>query len=161
MAQAASLELVQGKVTSMNTVLDQVHSTSLKIDNNVSEIKNELHNSTDVTKNEMKLMRKNSDDSLDMFKAMMISLKNIELSNSKTSPTITPTVDSSNNPQSSEVNQVPVRKGIMFTSSIALETDTKRYMDELNMDLKVIPTHYIHENTSAQDSKETQAMQDI
>ena len=98
MAQAASLELVQGKVTSMNTVLDQVHSTSLKIDNNVSEIKNELHNSTDVTKNEMKLMRKNSDDSLDMFKAMMISLKNIELSNSKTSPTLNPTVDSSNNP---------------------------------------------------------------
>ena len=84
-------------------------------------------------------MRKNSDDSLDMFKAMMISLKNIELSNSKTSPTITPTVDSSNNPQSSEVNQVPVRKGIMFASSIALETDTKRYMDELNMISRLFP----------------------
>ena len=39
----------------------------------------------------------------------------------------------------------------MFTSSIALDTDTRRYKDELNCELKIIPTNNIEENPNEED----------
>ena len=39
----------------------------------------------------------------------------------------------------------------MFTSSVAVDTDTKRYKDELNCELKIIPTEYVEENMTATD----------
>ena len=39
----------------------------------------------------------------------------------------------------------------MFSSSISLDSDINRYKEELNCDLKIIPTHYIEENPSSRD----------
>ena len=94
-------------------------------------------------------MRKNSDDSLKMFGEMLSSLRNIETSTP--SPTQPSSTSPNNQPQPSGPPGVPKRKGIMFTSSIALDTDIQRYKDELNAELKIIPTYYIQENRSARD----------
>ena len=148
MAQTSALTAVQDKVNTMNTLLDQVHSTALKVDHNVNNMKRDIENATKVTNNEMTQMRKNSDDSLKLFQNMMQSLKNIELANSKTSSTQPSTILSKNR---NEPAEIPVRKGIMFCLSIALDMDSKRFKEELKADLKVIPTEYIHENPSALD----------
>ena len=149
MAQAASLTSVQTQVDTMNSVLDQVHSVSLKIDHNLHEVRKDVTNASDSTSTEMTQLRKNSDNSLKMFESMATSLKNIEANASKTFPTNPPTPNSTSHTPT--VSEIPVRKGIMFTSSIALDTDTKRYKDELNCELKVIPTYYAEENPSARD----------
>ena len=39
----------------------------------------------------------------------------------------------------------------MFTSSEGLDTDIRRYKEELNVELKVIPTYHIKENPNAKD----------
>ena len=99
----------------------------------------------------MIMMRKNSDNSLKMFEVMMTSLKNIESTNhSKTSSTKSSS-ETSNNQTQPGMSEIQVRKGIMFTSSIGLDTDIKRYKGELNAELKVIPTIYIEENSAVRD----------
>ena len=150
MAQASALTTVQDKVDTMNTLLDQVHSTALKVDSNVNNLKKDINNATEVSNKEMIQMRKNSDDSLKLFQNMMESLKNIEFGNSKTSST-QPSVIHSMSRNGPDRSETPVRKGIMFCLSIAMDVDSKRFKEEVNVDLKVIPTEYIHENPSAQD----------
>ena len=151
MALASSLSLVDNKVDSLNSLLDKVHSTTLKVDYNISDMRKEVSKASEVTNNEITQVRKNSDNSLQMFESMMNSLKNIEMSNNKTSPT----QHSVPNPNSESLShpeiEIPLRKGIMFTSSIGLDTDVKRYKEELKVELKIIPTYYIMENQSAQD----------
>ena len=149
MAQAATLAVVQDKVDSMNSLMDQVHSVALKVDHKVNEVKSKVISVSDATNKEMTQMRKNSDDSLKMFGEMLSSLRNIETSTP--SPTQPSSTSPNNQPQPSGPPGVPKRKGIMFTSSIALDTDIQRYKDELNAELKIIPTYYIQENRSARD----------
>lgn len=150
MAQASKLTAVQDKVNNMNTLLDQVHSTALKVDHNIKDMKSDIQKISEVSGN-MIQMKKNSDESLKMFQAMMGSLKNIESSKNKTFSTPPPTAPSKSSNEVSNGSEVPLRKGIMFCSSIALNSDVKRYKDELNVDLKIIPTDYILENTCTQD----------
>ena len=151
MAQASSLCEVQNKVDSINPLLDMVHSAALKIDYNVNDMRKEINKTSEITNNEMIQVRKNSDNSLTMFEAMMISLKNIEMSNRKTSPTLPQAQATSSSNTSTTVSDTPPRKGIMFASSIALDTDIQRYKEELNIDLKVIPTYYIKEHPNSRD----------
>ena len=68
---------------------------------------------SDVTQNDMTQMRKNSDDSLKMFEAMIVSLKNIESANNKTSstPSAVPNRDTNETPAKPDI---PIRKGIIF-----------------------------------------------
>ena len=150
MAQATAITAVQNKVNTMSDLLDQVHSTALKVDYNVNDIKKDVVKIRDVTQNDMSQMRKNSDESLEMFKAMTVSLKNIESAKNKTSST-QPTDPTKGSYDTSARPEVPIRKGIIFCSSIALDSDVRRYKDELNVDLKVIPTQHILENPSAQE----------
>ena len=148
MAQAATLTTVQGKVESLTTVLDQVQTTVLKIDKNVNEVKRDVTKASEIKDQEMVQLRKNSDDSLKMFGTMIETLKNIEAkASSKTFPT-TPTDPTTNLPKPADVL---TRRGIMFTSSVAIDTDIKRYKEELNCELKIIPTENVEEDTSATD----------
>ena len=150
MVQAATITTMQGKVESLTTVLDQVQTTVLKIDKNVNEVKKEVTKVSETTNQEMVQLRKNSDNSLKMFETMIESLKNIEAkSTSKTFPTHTNSFTADTSTTNPKQADVPLRRGIMFTSSVAIDTDTKRYKDELNCELKVIPTDYVEENTGA------------
>ena len=151
MALASSLHEVQNKVDSINPLLDLVHTAALKIDYNVNDMRKEINKTNEITNNEMIQVRKNSDNSLTMFEEMMKSLKNIEISNSKTSPTLPQAQATSNSSKSTPEPDIPLRKGVMFASSIALDTDIQRYKEELNVDLKVIPTYYIKEHPNSRD----------
>ena len=75
-------------------------------------------------------LRKKSDDSLKMFGEMTKSLKNIEIVKTNAPNKETTTTDNS-----IKIAEIPRRKRIMFPSSIALETDPKRYEQEVNCDL--------------------------
>ena len=53
MAQAATLAVVQDKVDSMNSLMDQVHSVALKVDHKVNEVKSKVISVSDATNKEM------------------------------------------------------------------------------------------------------------
>ena len=59
MAQAATLAVVQDKVDSMNSLMDQVHSVALKVDHKVNEVKSQVISVSDATNKELTQMRKN------------------------------------------------------------------------------------------------------
>ena len=149
MAQASALSGVEAKVDNLTTLQEQMSSSNLQIQNTINDMKDNIKTSIDASKNEMALLRKNSDDSLTVLKAMMNSLKNIE------NGAATVKQPSTNPPslldtQSASLVEVPRRKGIMFTSSLALETDKKLYED-INCDLKIVPTYHIEENLGAKE----------
>ena len=149
MAASTTLTAVHDKVENLTSVLDQVQTTVLKIDKNVSDVKKDVTKVSEVTNDEMVLLRKNSDNSLKMFETMITSLRSIEAkSTSKASLTnpLSPSTVTTQGP-----TEVPLRRGIMFASSIALDTDTKRYKDELNCELKIIPTDNVEEDPCATD----------
>ena len=80
---------------------------------------------------------------------MANSLKNIENGRTKTSSTNPSIPTASPDPNLHFVPEIPTRKGIMFTSSIAINTDIKRYEDELKCDLKIVATDFIEPNANA------------
>ena len=121
----------------------------MKINESIKELSQKTLDTSVATAKEMTQIRKNSDNSLTMFASMKTSLETIALANknqANTNPTSQPTqtpAPSSPNPR--------LRKGIMFSSSIGLGLDAKRFMQELNCEVKIIPTYYIEEHSGATD----------
>ena len=61
---------------------------------------------------------------------------------SSTQPTIDPSI---------KHQQERMKKGVLFTSSIGLNIDKNRLKEELNCDLKVIPTYHVEHHADAKD----------
>ena len=133
-------------------MVDLTHKTNLEIKASVTEVKETVDKANVSNKSEISQLRLNSDNSLKMFESMVNSLKAIangtKVSVDILPPIPTPQIVSDPSPS---IVEVPRRKGLMFTSSLALETDIKKYEDEVNCELQLIPTHFIQENLDSKD----------
>ena len=98
---------------------------------------------------EIKLLRENSDNSLSMFKKMLSSLETIANNNDSTSASSS-SKPLPNTPADPSQPTRDIKKGIIFSLSLSLDIDLKRYQ-ELNCDQKIIPAHYIENNPSSRD----------
>ena len=147
-AQSTTLQDVQSGVLeltgSLNTLESEVKTMSKKI--------SETH---DASNRDRVQIRKNSDDSLTMFDAMKKSLETlVKQAVNPNAPSPSPSSSTSNTSKPTPPTDTPPtrsRKGIMFTSSIALDINTKKLKDDLNCDLKIIPTYYVHHHPDSKD----------
>ena len=86
-----------------------------------------------------------------MFQKMQVSLETIANKSDSASSSKTSSSNPSPNSPPNPPQPKDIKKGIMFSSSISLDSDLNLYKEELNCDLKIIPTHYIEENPSSRD----------
>ena len=155
-AQATSLQVVQSEVHSMLDNVTNMQNNFSLLEGHVKEVSKKISENNDASNREMTQLRKNSDDSLGMFEAMKKSLETLVQqtahpavpSTSQSTTQSPPTTQPIATPDTPCTRQ---RRGIMFSSSLALDIDTKRFNDDLNCDLKIIPTYYIEQHSEAQD----------
>ena len=76
-AKTTTLERVQAQVVGMSSILSEVHSTSTQIDRKVDNFAAQMVKNSNTSNQEIKQLRENSVNSLDMFKAMKDSLETI------------------------------------------------------------------------------------
>ena len=156
-AKSTTLEAVQQQVEEVVTILSAVQDTTNKTDQKLNEFNKRIAENIDTNNQEIKMLRKNSDNSLSMFQKMQASLETIGSKNANTPDTSSPppSTSSSSKPSPSPTQNppqpLPTKRGIMFTSSLALNIDLKRFKEELNCDLKIIPTYYIEQNPTSRD----------
>ena len=153
--KAADLDSIGQQVAENNMILKVVDTSTKAITTSVSNISDQLNTSIGNSDNEISQLRKNSDESLKMFLSMQTSLENLVKNNTPPSDTTgrarVSSQSTSSAPQPPSPAQPPKRKGLMFTSTLAQDTDMKRLEGNLNCDITVIPTLHIEKTPAAED----------
>ena len=138
---------IQGISVSLNTLGTQV--------NNVSKTLNEAN---EASNKDMAQIRKNSDNSQGMFLAMKTSLETLvqQAANPNNTNRVTslPNNDTTKSNVAQDNPETKTYKGIIFTDSVAQEIDIKKLKEDINCDLKVIPTKYIQHHADTTDPDE-------
>ena len=152
-AKGPDVETIKQQVDGMSNILKEMNTTNTRVDTNLKEVSDMLSKSSTQSTQEMQQLRKNSDESLIMFSAMKSSLETLVRNNpcpAQPLPSTSSLPSTQNTAQDDPSTQK--RKGLFFTSSIALDTDVQRFKDELNCDIKKIPTNSIENHPESKDS---------
>ena len=155
MIKDKTLEILQKEVTEVVGKVNEMKEETKAVKDSIREMKEEVLDKSAATNVEIQQLRKNSDDSLNIFRAIKDSLSNIENKDILISTTkdkdkkgnISPEKDKHTN----NITEIQTRKGIMFSSSIALKADKNRLEDELCCDLTMVPTYHIERHGEAKD----------
>ena len=150
-AQSTTLLQVQSGVKGLSDTL-------ITLETEVKNINQKITDTNEASNKDMAQIRKNSDDSLGVFNAMKKSLEtlvnqavNPDLpTTSHLPPNPSPNIPNQQNKPSDNTNN-RIRRGIMFTDSIAVDLDPTKLKHDLNCDLKVVPTNFIHHHPSSAD----------
>ena len=149
-AQSTTLTQVQSGVQGLSDTL-------VTLETEVKNMNQKITDRNEASNIDMAQIRKNSDDSLGLFNAMKKSLDtlakqavNPEIpTTSHPTPKPSPITNQQDKPQDSSNSRI--KKGIMFSDSIALDLDLNKMKHDLNCDLKVIPTNFIHHHPTSAD----------
>ena len=151
-AKAASVEAVKQQVEEVKNLLGTVNSTTRQIDTNVKEFGEKMLAGNCSLAPEMLQLRKNSDESLRMFESMQKSLESLAQAQTNNHvPTPNPGPSTSQPLPPAQPDGPVKRKGLMLTSSIGKDIDTKRIAETLHCDITVIPTYHLEHHPEAKD----------
>ena len=147
-AEVAKSTCLEGVMTEIQGISVSLNSLETQV-NNVSKTLNETN---EASNKDMAQIRKNSDNSLEMFLAMKTSLETLvqqAAHPNKIAPRINNDTSKPNNAEDN--HETKTFKGIMFADSVAQEIDTKKLKEDINCDLKIIPTNYINHHPDSTD----------
>ena len=128
-------------------MIDDVCTTTHKVDDQMDKLANTSSEASTSMTQELNQLRINSDKSLVLFDAMKQSLESI----SQPSPGSSATTVSRPSTTPQAPPETKIRKGILFSSSMALDMNKKRFKEELNCDLEIIPTNFVEHQPSTED----------
>ena len=151
-AKTATGEDITKQLGVMSSVLNDIHTTTHSMEGSLNKWSESMAEVNKASAEEIQQLRKNSDNSLVVFESMKKSLETLVCSTAQSkasstqaatepSPTSTPT----------QTQEIRTKKGVIFTSSIALNLDVDKVKEELNCEIKVIPTYHIEHHSDAKD----------
>ena len=143
---AAELNNVKVQIRDIATVIDDVCTTTHKMDDQVDKLSGTSSVNTKTLTEELNQLRLNSDRSLHVFNSMQRSLESMSQTLTNTSNTSRSNIPTTPDTPSETRN----RKGIIFSSSVALDMNKNRFKEELNCDLQIVQTNYIEHHPSSE-----------
>ena len=154
-AKTATEDGVRQQLGDLGNTLADIKTTTNTIDSCVKQANIVMQDRNKDSVKEMQKLQKTSENSLLVFEAMQKSLETLVQHNSSQGSTINsnkpnnqPTAQPTAQPTTPEPT---IKKGIMFSSSIGRDIDLARIKNDLNCDIKIIPTYHIENNPSARD----------